>query len=99
MIPAAILQGAFFSVDRPNYLNYGAIGYVIGHEFSHGMNLNKTKFVLLVAIAIHLNLIDLQVLIMWKASIGGCQKQSKFFWIKLTASSNNMEILLNQISI
>ncbi|KAL1920558.1 uncharacterized protein VTP21DRAFT_935 [Calcarisporiella thermophila] len=37
-IPSGIAQAPFFHIDLPSYINYGAVGGVIGHEITHGFD-------------------------------------------------------------
>jgi len=37
-IPAGILQPPFFSSGIPDYINYGGIGSLIGHELTHAFD-------------------------------------------------------------
>ncbi|KAJ8668515.1 hypothetical protein QAD02_010178 [Eretmocerus hayati] len=37
-LPIGILHETFFKEERPNYMNYAEIGYVIAHEISHGFD-------------------------------------------------------------
>ncbi|XP_076260378.1 membrane metallo-endopeptidase-like 1 [Rhynchophorus ferrugineus] len=35
ILPAPILYPPIYDVHQPNYLNYGSLGHIIGHELSH----------------------------------------------------------------
>lgn len=43
-LTAAILQPPFFDPYAPKAMNYGAIGFVIGHELTHGFDDQGAKF-------------------------------------------------------
>ncbi|KAF9082327.1 hypothetical protein BGX23_012578 [Mortierella sp. AD031] len=38
LFPAGILQVPYFNVDNPEYVNYGGMGVVAGHEITHGFD-------------------------------------------------------------
>ncbi len=44
VFPAAILQPPFYDKDADAALNYGGIGAVIGHEFTHGFDDQGSKY-------------------------------------------------------
>lgn len=44
VFPAGILQTPFFSSKNPNYLNYGGIGAVVGHELTHAYDNNGRHY-------------------------------------------------------
>ncbi|XP_008194353.1 neprilysin-2 [Tribolium castaneum] len=35
---AGILRNVFFNETKPKYMNYGAIGHIVGHEITHGFD-------------------------------------------------------------
>lgn len=44
VFPAGILQPPFFNPDADDAINYGGIGGVIGHEFTHGFDDKGSKY-------------------------------------------------------
>ena len=44
VFPAAFLQAPYFDPEADPAVNYGAIGYVIGHELTHGFDKQGSQF-------------------------------------------------------
>ncbi|KAJ3036718.1 Endothelin-converting enzyme 1 [Rhizophlyctis rosea] len=44
VFPAGILQPPFYGAKDPQYLNYGAIGMVVGHELTHAFDNNGRQY-------------------------------------------------------
>ncbi|MFM9107500.1 MAG: M13 family metallopeptidase [Chloroflexota bacterium] len=44
VFPAGILQPPFFDLAADPAANYGAIGYIIGHEITHGFDLRGSQY-------------------------------------------------------
>jgi putative endopeptidase len=44
VFPAGILQHPFFDAEADDAINYGAIGWTIGHEMTHGFDDEGSKF-------------------------------------------------------
>lgn len=40
----SLLVEPFFDINRPNYLNFAQLGYIIGHEIMHGMEFMDEDF-------------------------------------------------------
>lgn len=40
----SLLQEPFLESNRPNYLNYGTLGFIIGHEIMHGLEFMDEDF-------------------------------------------------------
>ena len=44
VVSAGFLHDYFFNTNSPNYLNFGAIVSVIGHEITHGFDVKGSQF-------------------------------------------------------
>ena len=42
--PAGILDGIYFQSDQPSYMNYGSMGYLAGHEITHGFDNRGSQY-------------------------------------------------------
>ena len=43
-IPPSVLRSPIFDVELPNALNFGLMGFILGHEFGHSLTMLATVF-------------------------------------------------------
>ena len=44
VVPAGILQPPFYGAEFPESVVYGSIGFILGHELSHGIDNTGRRF-------------------------------------------------------
>lgn len=44
VIPVGVLQEETYNAQKPNYLNFGSLGMLLGHELTHGFDMTGGQF-------------------------------------------------------
>lgn len=44
VLSVSVLDDVFYSEKRPEYLNFGALGFIVSHEMNHGFDISVCPF-------------------------------------------------------